>query len=119
MKRFLLTLIMTLCFAATSVAAPFVVCDPQAGVESYEFNFPTLGYITIVNAETDGSVKWDVSTFPGGKGWHDGEIKACDSYSLTDDVTGTTTSVQECSSVSTFKLKVPNRNKSTGHKIQP
>ena len=47
-------------FASIASAAPFLVCDPQAGVTSYHLTGPPW-VPTIVSAQADGSLKMDVS----------------------------------------------------------
>ena len=48
-------------FASIASAAPFLVCDPQAGVTSYHLTGPTWVPATVA-AQPDGSLKMDVST---------------------------------------------------------
>jgi len=54
----------TLLIVAKSNAAPFLVCDPQAGVVGYEIT----GLATPVNfvAQPDGSLKYDLSGVASG-----------------------------------------------------
>lgn len=46
-------------FATACLASPFIVCDPQAGVTSYQITGWT---VSTQQAETDGSVKLDVAS---------------------------------------------------------
>ena len=48
-------------FASVASAAPFLVCDPQAGVTSYHLTGPPWVPATVA-AQADGSLKMDVST---------------------------------------------------------
>lgn len=50
-----------LSFAVVAPCAPFLVCDPQAGVTSYKLTGPAWVLI-MVTAQPDGSIKMDVST---------------------------------------------------------
>ena len=59
MKKLFLTLILILIFSTTAFAAPFLVCDPQAGVISY--NLDIDGLITSdILAQPDGSIHYDL-----------------------------------------------------------
>lgn len=53
--RFLLCLILL---------SPFLVCNPQAGVETYQIT--GLPGISTVQAQPDGSIKADLAALPGG-----------------------------------------------------
>ena len=60
MKTLFLTLFLMFAFAGWAFAAPFLVCDPQAGVVFY--NLDTDG--TIANdipAQPDGSIHYDLA----------------------------------------------------------
>lgn len=61
MKKLLVLLV--LLFAAPAWSAPFLVCDPQAGVVGY-----TLEGLTTDTraAQTDGSLKYDLEGLPNG-----------------------------------------------------
>lgn len=48
-------------FASLAYGAPYLVCDPQAGVTSYHLTGPAW-VPTTVAAQPDGSLKMDVST---------------------------------------------------------
>ncbi len=63
MKK-LLAIIAILLFATSAWSAPFLVCDPQAGVVGYEIT----GLATPVNfvAQPDGSLKYDLSGIASG-----------------------------------------------------
>ena len=59
MKTIFLTLIILL-FPVMCFAAPFLVCDPQAGVISYHLDIDgTL--INYIPAEPDGSIHYDLA----------------------------------------------------------
>lgn len=49
-----------LIFATAALAAPFVVCDPQAGVTHYKLTGPAWVPATVP-AQPDGSLKLDVA----------------------------------------------------------
>lgn len=54
----------TLLVVAKSNAAPFLVCDPQAGVVGYEIT--GLGEPVSFVAQPDGSLKYDLSSVNSG-----------------------------------------------------
>ena len=59
MRKLFLTIILVLMFPVFCFAAPFLVCDPQAGVISYELEINgTLA--AGLAAEADGSVYYDL-----------------------------------------------------------
>lgn len=64
-KVYVLAVLTLLLFTYASVsAAPFLVCDPQAGVTHYSL---TLGGNAVVTpAQTDGSLRYDVAVLPAG-----------------------------------------------------
>ena len=47
-------------------AAPFLICDPQVGVVSYALTSTSTWVPTTVVAQSDGSIKMDVSAAPVG-----------------------------------------------------
>ena len=63
MKK-LLIVIAVLLFATSASAAPFLVCDPQAGVVGYEIT--GLGEPVSFVAQPDGSLKYDLSSVNSG-----------------------------------------------------
>lgn len=64
MKKLLILLFLLIPSLAWS--APFLVCDPQAGVTEYHVTGAT--WVTaIVPAEADGSIRMDVSSAPVGQ----------------------------------------------------
>ena len=63
MKK-LLIVIAVLLFATSASAAPFLVCDPQAGVVGYEIT--GLGEPVSFVAQADGSLKYDLASVPNG-----------------------------------------------------
>jgi hypothetical protein len=56
----LITVIAALALAAAAHAAPWLVCDPQAGVDYYELTGPAWVPVTV-QAQPDGSIRMDVS----------------------------------------------------------
>ena len=63
MKKLLLVMAFML-LASTSFAAPFLVCDPQAGVVGYEIT--GLGEPVTFVAQADGSLKYDLASVNSG-----------------------------------------------------
>lgn len=59
----LVTCHLSLCFHAQ--ANPFIVCDPQTGVQFYKVTGAAWVPATVP-AQTDGSIKMDISTAPVG-----------------------------------------------------
>jgi hypothetical protein len=64
MKKLLLVMAFML-LASTSFAAPFLVCDPQAGVVGYEITGLVGEPISFV-AQADGSLKYDLAAIQNG-----------------------------------------------------
>lgn len=81
MKK-LLIVIAVLLFATSASAAPFLVCDPQAGVVSYEIT----GLATPVNfvAQPDGSLKYDLSGVASGT--YNLTVAACNVWGCSSTV---------------------------------
>jgi hypothetical protein len=62
----LLIIIGLLSYNTLAIAAPFLACDPQEGVESYTVYQDGVEIATDVPAELDGSLKYDmVGITPG------------------------------------------------------
>ena len=65
MKKLFLTLTLIFAFVGPAFAWPFIVCDPQAGVRSY--NLDINGVITPnIPAQPDGSIHYDLADMPLG-----------------------------------------------------
>lgn len=64
MKKVLLAMAFML-VASTSFAAPFLVCDPQAGVVGYEIS-GLVGEPVSFIAQPDGSLKYDLASVNNG-----------------------------------------------------
>jgi hypothetical protein len=64
MKKYLLSICILL-MASTVFANPFIVCDPQATVTHYKVTGATWVSATVP-AQTDGSIKMDISIAPVG-----------------------------------------------------
>jgi hypothetical protein len=61
MKKLLLAVLIVLVFASVGRTAPFLVCDPQAGVTHYTLTGPA--WVPVhPTAQADGSLRIDVST---------------------------------------------------------
>ena len=60
MKRWWLIIIVVVLFPAVTLAAPFLVCDPQAGVTSYKLTGPAWVPVSVA-AQPDGSLKMDLA----------------------------------------------------------
>jgi hypothetical protein len=92
MKTFIAVLAMVL-VASTVFGSPFLVCDPQAGVTSYQLTGWTP---TTVTAESNGSLRMDVASAVVGN--TSLTIKAC----KNDAIWGT-----QCSSATPFSFLRP------------
>ena len=60
MKKLFLTLILVFAFVSSVFAAPFLVCDPQTGVEKYILEINAVE-IPEFAAEPDGSIRYDLA----------------------------------------------------------
>jgi len=87
MKRIILLAIGIVLMASVSWSAPFLVCDPQAGVTSYQLTGPSWVPTIPVVAQTDGSIKMDVAA--ANVGANAITVKAC----KTDPIWGEMCSV--------------------------
>jgi hypothetical protein len=104
MKTFL-TIIF--CLIATTVfGSPFLVCDPQAGVTHYEMTGMPWTPTALIPAETNGSIRYDVSASTVGANTI--QLKAC----RVDTLWG-----QVCSTATPFTFTRPSL--STGAPNQP
>ena len=72
MKKLFLA-ILILAIPAIVVASPFVICNPQTGVTEYQVTIG--GEMDTVSAQTDGSIRMDVSG--ADEGLNSLIIKAC------------------------------------------
>ena len=95
MKKLFLALILVLVMAGVGWAAPFLVCDPQAGVTSYKLTGPAW-VPTTTPAQADGSIKMDVSTAVTGSNAL--TVKACKTDALWGEL---------CSSAVNFTFTRP------------
>jgi len=60
MKKIIIVALAMVLIASVSWAAPFLICDPQAGVTHYKLTGPA--WVTgTVPAQADGSIRMDVS----------------------------------------------------------
>ena len=73
----------TLLIVAKSNAAPFLVCDPQAGVVGYEITGLVGEPVTFV-AQPDGSLKYDLASAPNGE--NNIQIAACNVWGCSSTV---------------------------------
>jgi hypothetical protein len=64
---FILLLVLSLSFASPVSAAPFLVCDPQAGVDEYIVEMNGVELPGVVSAEADGSIRYDLSGIVDGE----------------------------------------------------
>lgn len=101
MKKILvLSLIVLLCVFLAPAFADSLTCDPQAGVTDYLVQGLDPAR-TSVTAETNGSVKYDVSTLAPGQ--YNGTLQAGARYTLN----GATQPAIKWSSPTPFDLGVP------------
>jgi hypothetical protein len=74
MKKFIILTIVL--FASQAWSAPFLVCDPQAGVVGYEIT--GLGEPVSYIAQPDGSLKYDLA--PVNNGTYTLTVAACNMW---------------------------------------
>lgn len=70
----LMTILAVLIGATLGQAAPFLVCDPQAGVTFYRITGDPY-FTADIPAQADGSLRVDVGTIPSGV--HNVQVYAC------------------------------------------
>jgi len=116
MKRAIFLAVMLM--AGVACAEPFLVCDPQEGVEKYRLRFEALDLTIELPAEAAGELMYDVGTWAGPGGWHNGSAVACDSYQLEDSLTGAVTTIERCTEPAFFRLKIPKMGPPTGYRLQ-
>jgi len=60
--RIVLALVFVCCIGVTmAVASPFIICDPQTGVQYYKVTGAGWVPVTNVTAQPDGSIKMDIA----------------------------------------------------------
>ncbi len=65
-------------FPISASAAPFLVCDPQAGVDYYKIYQDNVLLVDNHLAEADGSLRYDLQDItPGSYAWH---VEACNDW---------------------------------------
>lgn len=107
MKKLILVATILLGYATTLFAAPFLLCDPQDAVTTYILDFPSVPFSIEVAAQADGSLKYDLSNWIGGKGTFNGTLKAVSTWSVTDVQTDEVTYASETSEPAHLIMKVP------------
>ena len=111
MKILAILLIPAMCWAG-----PFIVTDPQEGIEEHLFE---CGEFSMVSpAEADGSFNYDMSVWPNGSGWFDCTVKSRIKWEVIDGVTGKPSEVIEESVPAPFRLKVPHNGRNTNFKVK-
>ncbi len=65
MKRLLVALLLVLAFSVTVFAAPFLICDPQAGVISYNLDIDGA-VINGILSQPDGSIYYNLAGMSAG-----------------------------------------------------
>ena len=93
--RYALVILAVLAMAGVASASPWLVCDPQAGVTTYQLTGPAW-VPTTVPAQANGAIKMDVQSAP--TGITSITVKACN----TDTVWGT-----QCSASVPFSFTRP------------
>ena len=99
-------------------AEPFLICDAQNDATDYILNFPTISLIIVNPTEADGSIKYDLATWPAASGWFDGTAKFTGSYEIVDETTGNVSTIETESDPSPFRLRIPNNIKPANYKVQ-
>lgn len=83
MKRLLLIIACIILLSSTASASPFLICDSQSGVDSYTISESGIADV-IVSPETDGSIKYDLSSIADGT--HSWSVKACNLWGCSATV---------------------------------
>jgi hypothetical protein len=65
-----------------AIAAPFLICDPQAGVETYTIFQDDTEIATGIPSEEDGSLKYDLEGINPGA--YEFNAKACDVWGCSE-----------------------------------
>jgi len=91
MKKTLIIILGLLLGNSLVFASPYLVCDPQAGVDTYTVYQDGTEIATKVVAQSDGSLKYDLKNIAPGS--YEFNAKACD--------------VWGCSSVSVNPIQSP------------
>ena len=115
MKKTLLTFLFIMVTALTASADPFLVSDPQEGVEDHVFDCGV--YNTITQAHTDGSFRWDFAEWTGGFGWYDCTVKARATYEVEDVATGVMTEATIESGPALVRIKIPKAGSNAGYRV--
>lgn len=79
MKKILTCFIFMLFYVSGVMAAPFLICDPQAGATEYRIVWEG-GATEYINAEPDGSIKYNIGPLPAGT--VNGTLEAGAEYTL-------------------------------------
>ena len=66
----------------TVLASPFLVCDPQAGVETYEVYMDGVLLASDIAAQPDGSLRYDLVDVTPGQ--YNFTARACDVWRCSD-----------------------------------
>lgn len=71
------------CMAGNAYASPFLMCDPQDGVEGYEVEGLDFVAGQSIPAEADGSIMLDMAPLTE-VGLHNITVKACNMWGCSD-----------------------------------
>lgn len=89
MKRIWLALCFVLVFVTVGFASPWIVCDPQVGVQYYKVTGAGWVPVTNVTAQADGSIKMDIA--PATVGTSNLNFVACKTTTEWGEVCSTAT----------------------------
>lgn len=108
-----LILSLLLFVSAAFAAGPYLVCDPAVNVSKYQVRLSldnaTWGTWVESPAQTDGSMKYDVSAVTPANYY--GQAQAYGTYTVTDSTTGAVSTVEGWSVSAPFLLKTPGSSK--------
>lgn len=104
MKRILMAIGILMCLASTAFAAPFLVCDPQAGVTNYR--------VSLDNGATWQDVAPDATNEYGFKldlegisnGTYNVKAQACNQWGCSTDSSPFAFDVQRCGAPQMLRL---------------
>ena len=113
MKSIILAILL---IPSIAFSGPFLVSDPVTGAESFVIECGAFSPITIQAVSE--AIRYDLANWPYDGGWHTCNAFAVDSYEVTDETTGETTTVQTQSDPAPFRLKIPQRIKPQNYQVQ-
>lgn len=113
MKKLILAILL---FPSLVWADPFLVSDPQDGVE--EHLFECGDFSVVLPAAADGSFLFDFANWAGGHGWFDCTVRARASYEVVDVLTDVTSKSVIESDPADVRIKIPKLGSNSNYQIK-